>query len=87
MKQCQRLSSTTTRIKTAVVWLGEQHLERQRLSSTTTRIKTPAVVWLGEQHLEVRDYLPLQQGLRQVSIVYYRDFKLLSETIFHYNKD
>ena len=61
----QRLSSTTTRIKTvlgATQWSICK--ERQRLSSTTTRIKTSVQLLCASSALIVRDYLPLQQGLR-----------------------
>ena len=82
----------------------------QRLSSTTTRIKTAGFLAFLALEAAVRDYLPLQQGLRplifsiKVWIVKVRDYLPLqqglrhnailsltvpgtSETIFHYNKD
>ena len=63
-RSCQRLSSITTRIKTPS-WLSQlcTNISCQRLSSITTRIKTShphLLLWLRL----VRDYLPLQQGLR-----------------------
>ncbi len=62
----QRLSSTTTRIKTLLELITCSILVvRQRLSSTTTRIKTSEIDFTIINILEVRDYLPLQQGLRQ----------------------
>ena len=61
---CQRLSSTTTRIKTSVKGVFGACAYGQRLSSTTTRIKTCTWHWARYQGTRVRDYLPLQQGLR-----------------------
>ena len=63
---CQRLSSTTTRIKTILEILFSYTVTGQRLSSTTTRIKTYLNRSKQYLSLAVRDYLPLQQGLRRV---------------------
>ena len=41
---------------------------RQRLSSTTTRIKTYTKHCYKQEYYNVRDYLPLQQGLRRSSL-------------------
>ena len=60
----QRLSSTTTRIKTYTTRSYTHDGASQRLSSTTTRIKTCTWHWARYQGTRVRDYLPLQQGLR-----------------------
>ena len=62
----QRLSSTTTRIKTNSGFLQNRKWNWcQRLSSTTTRIKTVGVLLGALGGVGVRDYLPLQQGLRR----------------------
>ena len=60
----QRLSSTTTRIKTINCCCYLKANKSQRLSSTTTRIKTRGQPPRGWKLFWVRDYLPLQQGLR-----------------------
>ena len=61
----QRLSSTTTRIKTLQGrWSSFCPKQCQRLSSTTTRIKTINSNLGITRSVSVRDYLPLQQGLR-----------------------
>ncbi len=67
--ESQRLSSITTRIKTDF----REHLlldvlSRQRLSSITTRIKTCVLSFLLLFRSLVRDYLPLQQGLRRCRV-------------------
>ena len=64
----QRLSSTTTRIKTRWSRCHSFWAARQRLSSTTTRIKTQ-IKTSRDSLFQVRDYLPLQQGLRPVIIL------------------
>ena len=61
----QRLSSITTRIKTSVNCFLYFCVISQRLSSITTRIKTLAHILILGSFDVVRDYLPLQQGLRQ----------------------
>ena len=69
--RCQRLSSTTTRIKTSVVnflviidnvrdYLPLQQGLRHHLKSSL------------QYQMEVRDYLPLQQGLRLLKALEYR---------------
>ena len=60
---CPRLSSITTRIKTDTLVDERPALQRPRLSSITTRIKTNNS-FSGQRTNTVRDYLPLQQGLR-----------------------
>ena len=60
----QRLSSITTRIKIYYLNRSKQYLSRQRLSSITTRIKIEASRGILQSPPTVRDYLPLQQGLR-----------------------
>ena len=59
----QRLSSITTRIKTTGLRSLLHWGTRQRLSSITTRIKTKTKT-RTPLFLCVKDYLPLQQGLR-----------------------
>ena len=107
-----RLSSITTRIKTELTCTCDTLQPSPRLSSITTRIKTPPTL-IGWGHFKVvRDYLPLQQGLRHRFLILFnsgleivRDYlplqqglrrllslmvasnDILSETIFHYNKD
>ncbi len=70
---CQRLSSTTTRIKTHPRNRAVENPLCQRLSSTTTRIKTNMISFVKSIIGVVRDYLPLQQGLRldKKAIVFY----------------
>ncbi len=60
----QRLSSITTRIKTHLQGCHAQALLSQRLSSITTRIKTQTRSPTSPAGWMVKDYLPLQQGLR-----------------------
>ncbi len=108
----QRLSSITTRIKTFIQYLDAVlAVHSQRLSSITTRIKTSSFNLNKTMSAIVRDYLPLQQGLRprrlcnkrlsgkcqRLSSITTRIktflatllkmVSILSETIFHYNKD
>ena len=89
MSDCsrQRLSSTTTRIKTVGVLLGA-------LGGVGVRDYLPLqqglrrnIVLTKRAMLAVRDYLPLQQGLRlEWNVKVFAEFPM-SETIFHYNKD
>ena len=60
----QRLSSITTRIKTYSNTKSWRLHWCQRLSSITTRIKTTPAPPRSSSGCRVRDYLPLQQGLR-----------------------
>ena len=81
-----RLSSITTRIKTFRIPHVAKTVLRPRLSSITTRIKTP-LTFAVPRGVTVRDYLPLQQGLRHMGISKEVVETASSETIFHYNKD
>ena len=83
----QRLSSITTRIKTFLPSPRVDFSPSQRLSSITTRIKTFDSGIFFEKIWAVRDYLPVQQGLRHTATPSLRLSPTLSETIFHYNKD
>ena len=67
-RQSPRLSSITTRIKTEAN-CNRRRLTRlrPRLSSITTRIKTLVAQAKAFVGIGVRDYLPLQQGLRHSS--------------------
>ena len=87
-QQGPRLSSITTRIKTYPgLSLFSLLPRRPRLSSITTRIKTKHSLDRHTRSVDVRDYLPLQQGLRPSSARLLGCRCQRSETIFHYNKD
>ena len=64
-KLSQRVSSITTRIKTFVTLLKTSVASPQRVSSITTRIKTLNSSKILSANSSLREYLPLQQGLRQ----------------------
>ena len=83
----QILSSITTRIKTLITIIVDLYITSQILSSITTRIKTWITSAKRNNKTSVRYYLPLQQGLRLAPVAPASSSILLSDTIFHYNKD
>ena len=66
----QRLSSIRTRIKTTCFSVFPKSRKRQRLSSIRTRIKT-TVLNMKTVFSPVKDYHPLEQGLRQTRHLHY----------------
>ena len=83
----QRLSSTTTRIKTKCETLIDKRAMLVRDYLPLQQGLRLLGVAEGRKSDLVRDYLPLQQGLRQPAASSFASKFRASETIFHYNKD
>ena len=79
----QKLSSIRTRIKTFNCCFHCYCVLTQKLSSIRTRIKTFSSSVTSIPFLILRNYLPLEQGLRPLLIPLIVLILIVSETIFH----